>query len=113
MAKQLFAHCQLEKNQQRCYEWIGIGRYVDSTRWFVDECVYLRCEEENNEHLDRIASEYLRGNKVLNNTARLTSAYVISIKSHSYSEIFLCVERYGVNFIELLDKRLGITLLLG
>lgn len=65
MAKQLFAHCQLKKNQQRCYEWIGIGRYVDSTRWFVDEAVYMRYEENYDERLSRLASENLRGSEII------------------------------------------------
>ncbi|UJF32171.1 YecA family protein [Paenibacillus hexagrammi] len=64
MAKQLFTHCQLKKNQQCYYEWIGIGRYIDSTRWFVDEATYMRYEEEYDEQLDSLASEYLRGQKV-------------------------------------------------
>jgi hypothetical protein len=64
MAKQLLTHCQLKKNQLRCYEWIGIGRYIDSPRWFVDEAIYLRFEEEYDEQLEQFASEYLRGKQI-------------------------------------------------
>jgi len=67
MKKRLVAHCQIKKYQQRCYEWVGIGRYVDSTQWFVDEAVYMRYEEKYDEQLEQIASQHLRGKQIIFN----------------------------------------------
>jgi hypothetical protein len=65
MAKKLAAYCELKKNQQKCYEWIGIGHYIDSPRWFVDEAIYMRFEEEYDEELSKIAAEVLKGRNLI------------------------------------------------
>ncbi|NRF89863.1 SEC-C domain-containing protein [Paenibacillus frigoriresistens] len=64
MVKRLAAHCQLKKYQQRCFEWVGLGKYVDSKVWAIDEAVFLRYEEEHDPELEKIATNVLKGTPV-------------------------------------------------
>jgi len=53
MLQRLEGYSKIKKYQQKAFEWLAIGKYADDKSWAINECIYLKYEEEYSEELEQ------------------------------------------------------------
>lgn len=59
MLQRLEGFSKIKKYQQKAFEWLAIGKYADDKYWAINECIYLKYEEEYSEELEQAVKKLL------------------------------------------------------
>ena len=59
MLQRLEGFSKIKKYQQKAFEWLAIGKYADDKYWVINECIYLKYEEEYSEELEQAVKKLL------------------------------------------------------